>query len=98
LALSALVSHSIQPGVLHQNIETVEERPSASAAADIGLGGVRDNSLLSATECSHQDVHVKTKRLSDLMHDYGGNWTKEGRAGTTAPRDRSFWQPGALHW
>jgi hypothetical protein len=46
LTFRALVSHAVQPGVLHQNIEAVQERPSGRAAADIGWDRVGDNSLL----------------------------------------------------
>ena len=42
LALGALVVHSIQPGVLDQNVEAVEERPSGRAAAGVGFDGVND--------------------------------------------------------
>jgi hypothetical protein len=63
------VGHSIQPGVLDQNIKAVEERPSGRTAAGIGLVGVNDNSLLFSTGV----VATKTKRESDLMHDYEGN-------------------------
>jgi hypothetical protein len=51
LAFGALMGHSIQPGVLDQNIEAVEERPSGRAAAGIGLSCGDDNSLLSVMEC-----------------------------------------------
>jgi hypothetical protein len=47
LAFGALVIHSIQPGVLDQNIEAVKKRPSGRAAAGVGLSGVNDSSLLS---------------------------------------------------
>jgi hypothetical protein len=46
LPLSAFVVRSVQPSVLDQNIEAVEERPSRGAAASIGLRGVSDSSLL----------------------------------------------------
>ena len=51
LVFGALVFHSIQPGVLDQNIEAVQERPSGRAATGIGLSDVSDNSLLSVREC-----------------------------------------------
>ena len=51
LAFGALVVHSIQPGVLDQNIEAVQEGPSGRAAAGVDLNGVNDNSLLSVWEC-----------------------------------------------
>ena len=52
LAFRALMVHSVQPGVLDQNIQAVEERPSGRTAAGIGLGGVSDNSLLRVLESS----------------------------------------------
>jgi hypothetical protein len=63
------VVYSIQTGVLDQNIEAVEERPSRRAAAGVGLSGVNDNSLLLGV----WSIGNKTKRENDLMHDYGGN-------------------------
>jgi hypothetical protein len=62
------VVHSIQPRVLDQNIEAVQERPSRRVATGVGLGGVNDNSLLSV-----KSVANKIKRESDPMHDYGSN-------------------------
>jgi hypothetical protein len=47
LPFGAFVVHSIEPGVLDQNIEAMEERARGSAAAGIGWSGVSDNSLLS---------------------------------------------------
>jgi hypothetical protein len=46
----------------------VQKGPSGGAAAGIGLDGVSDHSLLMG-----ESVLNKTKRESDLMHDYGGN-------------------------
>jgi len=46
LAFGPFVRHSIQPRVLDQNIEAVEERASGRVAAGIGLDRVGDNSLL----------------------------------------------------
>ena len=53
LAFGTLVIHSIQPCVLDQNIEAVEERPSGRAAAGVGLSGVSDDNLLSVYGASH---------------------------------------------
>jgi hypothetical protein len=69
LALGSFVSHSIQPGVLNQNVKAVDERPCGRVTAGIGLDRVGDNSLLN----KYESVANKTKRESDLMHDYGGN-------------------------
>ncbi len=55
LAHGALMVHSIKPGVLDQNIEAVEERTSGGAATGIGLGGGKDDTLLSVMECWQQD-------------------------------------------
>jgi hypothetical protein len=46
------VGHSVEPGVLNQNIKAVEERPSRRTAAGFGLGGGSDSSLLWVLECS----------------------------------------------
>jgi hypothetical protein len=46
LAVGALVIVSIQPAVLDENVETVEEGPRRRAAAGVNLSGVRDGSLL----------------------------------------------------
>ena len=46
LAVGALVIVSVQPAVLDENVETVEEGPRRRAAAGVNLSGVRDGSLL----------------------------------------------------
>ena len=51
LVHGALMFHSIQPAVLDQNIEAVEERASGRAATGIGLGNVGDNRHLSVRLC-----------------------------------------------
>jgi hypothetical protein len=92
LTFGAFVSRSIQPGVLNQNIEAVDERAGGRTAAGIGLDRVSDNSLLSdsviwsrlsgkVTECTITEVIGRNPRPSNK----------------TAPRDRYFWQSGALH-
>jgi hypothetical protein len=47
LTLGALMSYSIKPCVLDQNIEAMEKRPSGRAATGVSWSGVSDNSLLS---------------------------------------------------
>jgi hypothetical protein len=42
------VVHPVEPRVLYQDIEVVQEGPSGRAAAGIGLGGVSDKSVLPA--------------------------------------------------
>jgi hypothetical protein len=69
LAFRALVVRSIQPRVLDQNIEAVEERPGGRAAVSIDLSDVGDNQAPLGKRVSV----TKTKRESDSMHDYGGN-------------------------
>jgi hypothetical protein len=77
------VVRSIQPGVLDQNIEAVEERPSGRAAAGIGLRGVSDSSLLpvygalatrlsgKVTECTITEV-IEPNERSGCGRLHGG--------------------------
>lgn len=69
------MGHSVQPGVLDQNIEAVEKRPSGRAATGVDWSSVSDNSLLSVDG----SVLNKPMRESDLTHDYVSNGTE--RAG-----------------
>ena len=92
LALGALVVRPIQPRVLNEDIKTVEERPRGRAAASIGLSGVRDSSLL-----FDRSVAIKTKRESDLMHDYGGNRMNGLSPQLRHQKDTSVGKPTALH-
>jgi hypothetical protein len=83
LALGAFVVRSVQPGVLDQNIEAVEKRPSRGAAASIGLRGVSDSSLLpvygalatrlsgKVTECTITEV-IEPNERSGCGRLHGG--------------------------
>jgi hypothetical protein len=46
LAIGALMVGSIEPRVLDEDVETVEERPRRRAPSGIGLNGGRNNILL----------------------------------------------------
>ena len=85
LPLSALVGNSIEPCVLHQDIQAMKEGASRCVAAGIGMDRVGDNSLLNSrvlairlsrkvTECTITEVIGLIVRLESSM----------------TPRDRSY--------
>ena len=63
--------NSIQPGVLDENVEAVEESARSRAPVGIGLGS--DGNIHSL-----EIKRLRCKRMpeSDLVHDYGSNWPK----------------------
>ena len=94
LPLGAFVVRSVQPGVLDQNVEAVEKRPSRGAAAGIGLRGVSDSSLLPvygalATRLSGKVTECTITEVIEPNEWGGAGDYTEGQV---------LWDAGALHW
>ncbi len=93
LAVSALVVGSIQPRVLNEDIETVEERPRRRATSCIGLNGVLNGILL------EREHAISVCRKVTLCTITRGNWTTRSglRRAYRHRQDMPGWVPGALH-